>query len=41
MLDRGEAVSLYPLKSENPERDGLEENDSGSLAVIKEVGEVC
>jgi hypothetical protein len=40
-LNGGEAVSLYPLKSENPEKDGLEGNDSGSLAVVKEAGEDC
>jgi hypothetical protein len=40
-LDGGEAVSSYPLKSENPEKDRLKGNDSGSLAVVKEAGEDC
>jgi hypothetical protein len=38
-LDGGEAVSSHPLKSENPEKDRLKGNNSGSLAVVKEAGE--
>jgi hypothetical protein len=39
-LDGGEDISLHPLKSENPEKDRLKGNDSGSLAVVKEAGDV-